>query len=489
MDVTSTFSWVFVSTQLAYLCTFVVLGYFLTRRTNWVDPDDAEAVPEDEYPEIILLYPVLHEDEATMRTTFLGLAKLEYPTDRFSIVAIPNEDDTETIASLIRLKGDFSFLEILTVPPTRDASWQVVWDAWDLNPKAYWWNEGRGELHRHHAHRPRRRDLPPKKTRQLVYAFYTLVAAIGDKFLLNYIDADSVPPPDHFKAAVAGMRHYDVLQSTNVAGNLLDTWASSWHSFDHMSWDGFIYPHMSANGQHPFWVLGKGLFFKAYDLVEVGGFNPWLTIEDPDVGMRMWVNGKRLGVIANPLIEEVPLTLADGITQRKRWVAGFFQSLSKPLKQMGMSPWQRFKARLNVVPCLSLMVNVIGLPIGVWALADAVSGINALPEFMVWIGGLNVVLYLLVLARLYHNAWRRSAIVQNQFRERLHYLVRVNPLALWAYWLIWTIPIVIGFNMFLRDRGQAWERTNKNDANHDLVRARQATLRPSQLDLHGNRVA
>jgi hypothetical protein len=24
--------------------------------------------------------------------------------------------------------------------------------------------------------------------------------------------------------------------------------------------------------------------------------------------------------------------------------------------------------------------------------------------------------------------------------------------------------------MFLRNRGQAWERTNKNDANHDLVR-------------------
>lgn len=485
MDLTSTLSWAFLGSQVAYLCSFVVLANFLTRSTNWVDQSEAELLPEDEYPEIILLYPVLHEDEGTMRTTFVGLAKIDYPADRFRVISIPNENDVETISFLRELQDDFPFLEVLTVPSTRDSSWDVVWDAWDVNPKAYWWNEGRGKLNRHHAHRPRRRDLPPKKTRQLVYAFYTLVAAKGEGFLLNYIDADSVPPPDHFKAAAAGIRHYDVLQSTNVAGNLVDTWASSWHSFDHMSWDGLIYPHMSADGRHPYWVLGKGLFFKASDLVEVGGFNPWLTIEDPDVGMRMWVNGKRLGVIANPLIEEVPLTLSDGVTQRKRWVAGFFQSLSKPLKQMGMSPWQRFKARLNILPCLSLMVNLVGLPVGIWALADAVAGSHALPAYLAWMGGLNVALYVLVLALLYVNAWRRSALVLDRLFQRFRYMFRINPIALWVYWLIWTIPILIGFNMYLRDRGQAWERTNKNDANHDLVRA----LRKAQLDLPGNRVA
>src|SRR6185312_11380526 len=50
------------------------------------------------------------------------------------------------------------------------------------------------------------RDLPPKKTRQLIYALYALDAEeTEDDWLLNYIDADSVPPHDHLLAGVAGV--------------------------------------------------------------------------------------------------------------------------------------------------------------------------------------------------------------------------------------------------------------------------------------------
>ena len=39
-----------------------------------------------------------------------------------------------------------------------------------------------------------------------------------------------------------------------------------------------------------------------------------------------------------------------------------------------------------------------------------------------------------------------------------------------AWWLIWLIPLWIGLRMFLRDEGLVWERTEKTDANHKLVR-------------------
>ena len=79
-----------------------------------------------------------------------------------------------------------------------------MWKAWDATSKAYWWHQGP---------RANERNLPPKKTRQLIYAFYnTVVRRGGEDFLINYIDADSCPPSDHFKAAVAGMQKYDVLQ-------------------------------------------------------------------------------------------------------------------------------------------------------------------------------------------------------------------------------------------------------------------------------------
>ena len=75
-----------------------------------------------------------------------------------------------------------------------------------------------------------------------------------------------------------------------------------------MAWDGWMYPHLSAHGRQPYWVLGKGLFYRVSDLIPLGGFHPWITIEDPEIGLRYWMNGKRLGILQSPLIEEVPET-------------------------------------------------------------------------------------------------------------------------------------------------------------------------------------
>ena len=451
----------FLVTQCLYSLSLAIDFYFYTRPVDKVDADSIDRASLREYPKIILLYPVLRETYATMRTTLSSLARLDYPADRFRIVAVPNSSDEGTIDSLEELQHEFGFLEVLAVPPTSDNSWDVVWSAWERNGKAYWWHKGR---------RAFRRDLPPKKTRQLIYAFYWLAREeTGDDWLLNYIDADSVPPADHFLAGAAGMQQFDVVQSTNIAGNLLDSWPASWHAMDHLSWDGHRYPHLSANGRHPYWLLGKGVFYRCSDLLEIGAFNPWIAIEDPEVGMRLWVHGKRLGIITNPLIEEVPATLRRGIIQRKRWVCGFLQSLNAPLKQMGMTFSQRLRARMNFWPCLFLLVNPVGLPVGAWTFVNAADG--ALPWWVLPLGILNVTAFTLSLGLTYRSAWAQTARVLDTRRERLRYMIRVNPLLLWLYWLVWTVPLWIGIQMYLRDKGHVWERTEKVDANHDLVAA------------------
>ena len=453
----------FTLIQLLYLGSFLVDFYLFRQPVNWVDPAEAEGMAEEALPYIVLFYPVLRELEETMRTTFTSLTDMDYPKSRYRVIAIPNMDDHATVASLRCLAREFPFLEVMPVPPTSHPEWDRVWRAWDANPHAYWWHRGR---------RAHERALPPKKTRQLIYAFYHTVedrAGKGD-FLINYIDADSAPPNDHFKAAAAGMRHYDVLQATNVAGNLNDTMAATWHSFDHMVWDGRKYPHVSANGRHPYWVLGKGLFFRAADLVELGGFHPWITIEDPEVGMRMWKNGRRLGIIANPLIEEVPSTIGRGITQRKRWVAGFFQSLALPLREMGFTPMERVKAWMNFLPCMSLWLNAVGLPVGIWAIVEYLRGEPALPAWAVALGLLNLGLFLVSLALIYRSTWKRTALVLKRRRDRIWYMIRINPLSLTLFWLLWLIPLWIGWRMYRGDKGLVWERTVKINANEELVR-------------------
>jgi cellulose synthase/poly-beta-1,6-N-acetylglucosamine synthase-like glycosyltransferase len=210
--------------------------------------------------------------------------------------------------------------------------------------------------------------------------------------------------------------------------------------------------------------------------LELGGFHPWITIEDPEVGMRFWANGKRLGIIANPLIEEVPSTLAHGITQRKRWVAGFFQSLGSPLKAMGMAPVDRFKAWMNFLPCLSLSLNSIGVPLGLWVSANFVMGVSVVPDWAVALSLVNICAYAVSMTTLYVRTWHRSALVLPRWRDRVWYLIRVNPLSIMIWWLIWLIPLWIGLRMYLRDEGLVWERTEKTDANHKLVRVKTRTL-------------
>lgn len=451
--------------QIAYSLTYLVDLYHFSRPVNWVNRDDPAPV---DTPFIVMFYPVLNELESTMRTTLGALARMDYPADRFAVIGVPNSDDLETIASLERLRTEFAFLSIMSTPPTSDFSWESIWSWWTSTPAAYWWHRG------DHA---QERALPPKKTRQLIYAFRHALTRYADRgdFLVNYIDADSAPPVDHLREGAIGMQTYDVLQAQNVAGNLNASLAASWHAFDHMAWDGMKYPHLSANGTHPYWVLGKGLFFRSSDLFALGGFHPWMAIEDPEVGMRFWKAGKRLGILEGSLIEEVPETFAHGITQRKRWVCGFFQSLSRPLTELGFTPMEKMKAWLNFLPCLSLWINAVGFPIGAWAIFAWLSERNILPFWLVVLCIVNVVLFAIFLTLLYINTWKRTALVLERRGDRIAYMLRINPLFVMIWWVVWLIPLWLGFWMWQRDGGRVWERTQKINANEALIHAKLGT--------------
>lgn len=450
--------------QVLFLFSLLVTVWFLVQKVDLVQKaDSAEeesaGLDDGSKPPIVMFYPVLKELESTMRTTFTEMAKASYPQHLLRVIAIPNDDDVQTIASLRRLQTEFTFLELMPVPPTDDPSWNVVFSSWDNNPKAYWWHAGK---------RAGDTALPPKKTRQLVWAAYQ-VFDNNPATLMSYIDADSVVPKDYFEIAAVGSKQYDVIQLTNITGNLMKSWPSSFFAMDHISWDSTLYKHMTAGGKHPYYVLGKGLFFRFSDLLDAGGLHPWLTIEDPEIGMRMWTNGYRLGVAETPLVEEVPATFMQGITQRKRWMAGFFQSLGGPLTSMGMPLRKRIRARMNFVPCLSLLVTPLGLGVGIWAIAGALT--SAAPFIsgpLQVLSVINVTLAIAVIGYGQFRAWKMSRPVLPARRDRARFLLRVNPVFLMMYWTWWAIPLAIGFWMFVRDTGQVWQRTEKIDANREL---------------------
>jgi hypothetical protein len=86
------------------------------------------------------------------------------------------------------------------------------------------------------------------------------------------------------------------------------------------------------------------------------------------------------------------------------------------------------------------------------------------------LAGFNVVAAAAIIIHNWINSWRVSRLVLDARRSRLLLAFRLNPLFVMLYWLFWVVAIVIGIQMFIRDKGLVWERTEKIDANHDLVR-------------------
>jgi len=463
----------YFATQGLYSLSMLVDCYFFSRPVNMVDMSEQDRLVEGskkDYPQIVLFYPVLAEQESVMRTTMIAFGEMQYPKDRYRVIAIPNASDRPTVAALRKLQSEFAFLELLEVPTTDDPSWQPVWDAWSSNPKAYWWHQGENAYNK---------NLPPKKTRQLVYAFYNFMNTGPEEgTLVSYTDADSCPPRDHFLAAAIGIRKYGALQAKNVAGNAGLTWASTFCAFDHMSWDGGKYEHLSGDAKQPYWMLGKGLFFRAQDIYDLGSFHPWITIEDPEIGLRLWKNGIRLGIIEGSLIEEVPTTFANAVVQRKRWVAGFFQTLrfrGGPMDSMDFSFIEKIRAWLIFLPCLAMTFNYVGVSVSIWAALNWYYGTGvALPEWCFYWALANLALYAFIMTKLYCRTWSRTELIMDTFWQRVRYMLRVNPLFLQMWWLFWAVPLKIGYRMYRKNLGLVWERTLKKDDNRLLVRDRVA---------------
>lgn len=145
-----------------------------------------------------------------------------------------------------------------------------------------------------------------------------------------------------------------------------------------------------------------------------------------------------------PLIEEVPATFHRGVTQRKRWVCGFFQSLGSPLVQMGMTARQRFLARLNLVPCLSLLINPLGLAVGIWILEQTMAGRHPEDIPLTALSVVNIAGAAAILPFNWVNACRVSRLVLSDRGERWLFALRANPLFVMAYWLFWSVSLLIG---------------------------------------------
>jgi len=267
-----------------YLVDLMYCAYLMTgsmrsaSRTPAVTPHELER-----WPVYTVLCP-MYRETAVLAQFVAAITRLDYPAESLQVLLLLEEDDHDTIkfARGMDLPGSF---EIVVVP--------------DSQPKT-----------------------KPKACN------YGLQVARGDYVVI--FDAEDMPEPDQLKKAVlafaelpgavaclqAPLNFYNPRQ--NVLTRLFTAEYSLW--FDLM-----LVGLQRLRGPIP--LGGTSNHFRVEVLRGLGGWDPYNVTEDADLGIRLYKQGFRTGMLDSTTYEEANSDPRNWIRQRSRWIKGYLQTL------------------------------------------------------------------------------------------------------------------------------------------------------------------
>ncbi len=235
------------------------------------------------WPVFTVLCP-MYRETAVLPQFVRAIGAMDYPADALQVLLLLEEDDTETVdfARAMNLPPAF---EIVVVP--------------DSQPKT-----------------------KPKACN------YGLQIARGGYVVI--FDAEDVPEPDQLKKAAlafsrlpgnvaclqAPLNFYNPRQ--NVLTRLFTAEYSLW--FDLM-----LTGLQRLNGPIP--LGGTSNHFRTDVLRGLGGWDPFNVTEDADLGIRLYKQGFRTGMLDSTTYEEANPDPRNWIRQRSRWIKGYMQTL------------------------------------------------------------------------------------------------------------------------------------------------------------------
>ncbi|MBL8551565.1 MAG: glycosyltransferase [Hyphomonadaceae bacterium] len=231
-----------------------------------------------------------------------SLSALDYPHDRLDVKLVLEEDDTETIAAIMRMGLPPPF-SLCIVPSAK----------------------------------------PQTKPKALNYA---LSKARGE-FIVVY-DAEDAPDPNQLWAALdafAADPSLACVQAPLRIDNARARWISSQFAAEYAIQFDAILPLLTRIGL-PVPLGGTSNHFRTDVLRRLGAWDPFNVTEDADLGYRLAREGWRTGMIAPPTWEEAPVSIGAWLKQRTRWIKGHMQTwlvlMRTPFRtarQMGLAPF------------------------------------------------------------------------------------------------------------------------------------------------------
>jgi len=267
-----------------YLADLLFCAYVMTgsmRQGNLTSGPGSREM--ERWPVYTVLCP-MYQETAVLPQFADAIARLDYPAESLQVLLLLEEDDHDTIEFARGLDLPDSF-EIVVVPDSRPKT----------KPKA---------------------------------CNYGLQAARGDYVVI--FDAEDIPEPDQLKKAVlafaglpgtvaclqAPLNFYNPRQ--NVLTRLFTAEYSLW--FDLM-----LVGLQRLRGPIP--LGGTSNHFRVEVLRGLGGWDPYNVTEDADLGIRLYKQGFRTGILDSTTYEEANPDPRNWIRQRSRWIKGYLQTL------------------------------------------------------------------------------------------------------------------------------------------------------------------
>ncbi|MFC5444259.1 glycosyltransferase [Rhizobium halophytocola] len=372
-------------------------------------------VTDDCAPPIYTVMIALYREHAVVAQLLKALDGLDWPKSRLDVKLLCEEDDSETIDAIRRLRPP-GYVDVVEVPAAG----------------------------------------PRTKPKALNYG---LTAARGT-YLVIY-DAEDRPDPGQLREAwerfESRAMNVACLQAPLVISNPRGSWISALFALEYAGLFRCLLP-MLADRRLPLPLGGTSNHFRIDALRQVGAWDPFNVTEDADLGLRLYRSGLRAEVLTTPTYEEAPQAGGIWVKQRTRWFKGWLQTWLVTLRNapgaMGeMGPWPFLVTQLMIGGMLvsALLHPALLLFVGLTAVK-----LLALPSASVdWS---RLVLFWMDLVNIF-GAYACFLAMGGKAMERMEWeAVRRRVIAIPLYWMMMTVAAWRAV-FDLSRRPHFWEKT------------------------------
>jgi cellulose synthase/poly-beta-1,6-N-acetylglucosamine synthase-like glycosyltransferase len=370
----------------------------------------APRLSDDALPRYTVLVPLYHEAEMLGRL-IRHLSRLDYPTDRYEVLFLLEEDDAETRAAYRRHQVPANFRAVIVPVGT-----------------------------------------PRTKPRACNVG---LSVATGD--LLVIYDAEDRPDASQLRHAASefAVAAADVvclqarLDYHNHDHNLLARFFTVEYNF----WFDLLLPGLAAcDGPIP--LGGTSNHFRTQVLRALGGWDPYNVTEDADLGVRLWVAGWRTMILDSTTLEEACASVRPWIRQRTRWVKGYIQTWlvhtrgPAVRRRGGIRGTTAMHLLLGGTPLTNLLYPVYGGLFIYYMCTRAEWVLRLFPRYVLYLSVIGFAASVLLFVYLH------LAAVQHRQRWHLLGAALLSPI----YWLMASAATYRAVAQLVR-RAHVWEKT------------------------------